>query len=149
TRLARTTIEIPAPTGDAFPSDVPAFDPARAASLPPNHAAFLLAVLSPPCDATPVDACGCPFDGPMLSVLDWFDRAALAAAREQGPRLRARLAKELAEGRLAADGTPDQSPLAGLVPTTPVDVATRIVEAAEDLARLDRLLAPRSDRATP
>jgi hypothetical protein len=149
TRLVRTMVEFPAPDADGPAFAVRAFDPARIESLSPNHAAFLLAVVSPPNDATPAETCACPFDGPMLSVVRWFDRPALATARAQEPRLRAQLAREIDAGRLAAESAPDQSPLAGLVPTTPVDVATRIVEAAEDLARLDRLLAPRSDRATP
>ncbi|MFM1822579.1 MAG: hypothetical protein RI967_845, partial [Planctomycetota bacterium] len=149
TRLARTTIALPAPTGDDPPFHAMAFNPTRVESLAPNQTAFLLAVVSPPSDALPIEACDCAFDGPMLSILPWFDRAALASAREQEPRLRALLAKELAEGRLLTDTAPDRSPLAGFATTTPIDIATRIVEASEDLARLDRLLAPRPTAPAP
>lgn len=151
TRLARTTIELPPTDGEGFPVRVIPFDPARLDDLPPNGLAFLLAVVTPPNDALPADACDCALDGPMLSVSGWFDAAALAAARAQEPRLRTHLARELAEGRLVGGTAPDASPLANLAAAVPIDIATRIVEATEDLARLDRLLAsaPVTESPTP
>ena len=148
-RLARTTIELPPTDGDGFPVRVMPVDPTRLEEIAPNGLAFLLAVVTPPNDALPADACDCALDGPMLSVSGWFDADILAVARAQEPRLRAHLAGEFAGGRLVAGDAPDASPFAALTAVTPIDVATRMVEANEDLARLDRLLAPAQTAPTP
>ena len=148
-RLARTTIELPPTDGDDFPVRVMPVDPTRLDEIAPNGLAFLLAVVTPPNDALPADACDCALDGPMLSVSGWFDADILAVARAQEPRLRAHLAGEFAGGRLVAGDAPDASPFAALTAVTPIDVATRMVEANEDLARLDRLLAPAPTAPTP
>ncbi len=98
------------------------FESKSLAGLSANTIAFLVAVTSPASPALSKDPCNCAFDGPMLAIRGWFDLDALAAARAQAPRLVSR--------------APNAAPLAGLDITTPIDIDARIVQSADDIARL-------------
>jgi len=125
-------------------SAVTAFDLRRLETLRPNEIAYLLAMFTPeagrPVGATRSRA----LDGVLVDIRPWFHLEAFSRAVAERETLRARALRDA--GKRSPSGTPptasaiDDSPLAWLDVTVPIDIERRIDEAAGDLDALKRLL---------
>lgn len=135
----------------SFPSGssaVVAFDPAHLDRLTPNQIGFLLAMFTA-APQVPFDAPrGSPFDGALVDTRPWFDLAAFKRAHAQFETVRTRAQRDALARRDATHAHDDglaaenDSAVAWLDVTVPVDVEARMRDAKGDLDAIAQIVTP-------